>query len=125
MLKIKWPKYDIFQKIMTTIIVLITLLGFYYAYQITQFAFIGVSDFLIFIGAVNIIALEVMLLLVIVVYEVSLSLNSITGRTEVKEKIERAITAEEFARAYAKFGGKKSRVKKVKKTKLKRRVKKK
>ena len=117
MLKIKVPKYDIFQGVMLAVIGFITLLGFYYAYQIVNFTFSGVSDFMIFVGAMSIITLEVLLLLVIVVYEVLTKIEIMAGQRTIKENLERAITVDEFASAYAKFGGKpkgaRSRVKKV------------
>jgi len=98
---------------MTAVICLVTLLGFYYAYQITRFAFIGVSNFLIFIGAVNLIILESILLLIILIYDVFKKNEDRKEKAQKKEKIERAITVEEFARAYARFGGRRPKVKKV------------
>lgn len=129
MLRIKFPNYDIFQGVMLAVISFITLLGFYYAYQIVTLAFVGVSDFMIFVGAMSIITLEVLLLLVIVVYEVLINVEAMFNRGTIKENLERAISVDEFASAYAKFGGKssgaRSRVKRVNKVKKKKRVNKK
>ncbi|HDR53536.1 MAG TPA: hypothetical protein ENN60_02590 [archaeon] len=63
-------KYDAFQLILTAVVVFISLLGFYYAYQITQYTFMGVSNFLIFVGAVNFIMLEVLLLMAVLLYDI-------------------------------------------------------
>ena len=71
----KLPKYDFFEKIITSVIVLITMLGFYYAKTIYNLAQARIYEPTVVLGVLLFIILEVALLITVLIY------------TAVKEKI--------------------------------------
>jgi|GEM_PF-3507403 len=64
----KIPKYDFFEKVITIVIFLITILGFYYANTIYGMAQKRIYEPTVVIGVLLFIILEVVLLIAVLIY---------------------------------------------------------
>jgi hypothetical protein len=65
---VKLPKYDTFEKLLTCVILIVTLLGFYYARTIYMMAQQVVYEPSVIMGVLLFIILEVMLLNAVLLY---------------------------------------------------------
>ena len=64
----KFPKYDIFEKIITVVIAIVTTLGFYYASTIYRMAQEMIYEPSIILGVLLFIILQVLLLNAVLLY---------------------------------------------------------
>ncbi|MBR9689797.1 MAG: hypothetical protein GOV01_02800 [Candidatus Altiarchaeota archaeon] len=64
----KIPKYDFFEKVITAVMLIITLLGFYYAKTIYLMTQALIYDPTIIVGVLLFIILEVVLLIAVLIY---------------------------------------------------------
>jgi hypothetical protein len=68
--KLKFAKYDLFEKIITAVIVATTMLGFYYARNIYLMAQNSVYDATILTNVLLVLILETLLLVAMLVYSI-------------------------------------------------------